>query len=187
MFSESIFHNIFECKDCEYKIVVRFDDCCRKPFQVVVVDTKLYPNPRIYEQCVHCGGVMKNRPLKHKIFSESIRGEFNDGGYEKWREDVSNDRINVQKYVSYWNYLTSPKGKYHEYLNSENWKIKRKEVLDRDNYTCKICNVNAAVHVHHLTYSNIFHEHLEDLISIRAECHSKNHKEEFVKRIGINY
>lgn len=31
---------------------------------------------------------------------------------------------------------------YHELLNTENWKLKRQEILDRDNYTCKRCGIS---------------------------------------------
>jgi 5-methylcytosine-specific restriction endonuclease McrA len=64
--------------------------------------------------------------------------------------------------------------KYKAYLKSDKWKAKRKEVLERDDYTCQECGFRAW-QVHHLTYKNIFNEPLEDLISICGDCHRDIH------------
>ena len=60
---------------------------------------------------------------------------------------------------------------YKEYLKSESWQIKRKQVLRRDK-RCRICGSNnVQLHVHHLSYKNLGNEPLEDLVTLCYECH----------------
>ena len=66
--------------------------------------------------------------------------------------------------------------RYHAYLDSPQWKSKRGKILERDNYTCRHCGAtNTALHVHHITYERIYHEHPEDLITLCKTCHEKEH------------
>jgi 5-methylcytosine-specific restriction endonuclease McrA len=62
---------------------------------------------------------------------------------------------------------------YNQYLNSDKWKLKRKKVLERDNYLCQACLTNKAEEIHHLTYENIYDEPLYQLISVCKRCHDK--------------
>ena len=64
--------------------------------------------------------------------------------------------------------------KYEEYLQSNDWKIIRDNIISRDTL-CKICNSALSVEVHHLTYKNIFNEKEEDLIGICRPCHGIQH------------
>jgi len=65
------------------------------------------------------------------------------------------------------------KSNYHEYLESEEWKQKRRAVIQRANFCCEICgdNIGWRGEVHHSTYENIFEEAEEDLIYCCSECH----------------
>ena len=68
--------------------------------------------------------------------------------------------------------------KYGDFLKSSYWKNVKKEVLKRDKNTCSECGSNKYLHVHHLSYSHHFEEHLhlEDLITLCKSCHEKTHK-----------
>ncbi|SEH31559.1 HNH endonuclease [Chryseobacterium culicis] len=179
---ETEFHDIFQCKECQYQEIVRFDECCRDPFKIVVNDNSFSPNFRLYDQCKNCGGTKRNFPLKYTKDIE-IRGEFDMDYYDQWKNNISHDKNLAYESVSYSNYLSSPRGKYHEYLESQEWKVKRKQVFDRDNNLCQRCKKESALHVHHLTYDNIFKEKLEDLMSVCPECHSQIHYEELISKI----
>lgn len=72
--------------------------------------------------------------------------------------------------------------KYNEYLNSEKWKVKRKKVLERDNYLCQACLTNKAEQIHHLTYNNIYDEPLYELISVCKRCHIKIEEQKNLKK-----
>ena len=60
-----------------------------------------------------------------------------------------------------------------KYLESPNWKEKRKRVLDRDGNRC-VCG-EPATHVHHKTYENLGSEPLSDLIALCRNCHDGYH------------
>jgi 5-methylcytosine-specific restriction endonuclease McrA len=63
---------------------------------------------------------------------------------------------------------------YQDYLASNEWQEKRLEVLERDDFTCQHCGIEAT-EVHHLTYARIFHEALDDLVSLCRDCHAEIH------------
>lgn len=183
LFYETDFHDIYICNNCEFQIVKKFDDCCQNPDLIVVNDVKFFPNFRLYHQCRKCGGAKRNFPLKYTAEIE-IRGEFDLEYFEEWRTNVNRDKNLAYESVSYSNYLTSPQGKYHKYLDSPEWKAKRQLVFERDENLCQECKSAPAFHVHHLTYANIFNEKLEDLLSVCAECHSKIHHQELMDKIN---
>ena len=72
---------------------------------------------------------------------------------------------------------------YSNYLNSDEWFIKRAKVLRRDNFLCQNCLINNASQVHHTTYkgvdvyNSIYNEALWDLKSVCKECHEKLHED----------
>ncbi|KKL98508.1 hypothetical protein LCGC14_1823690 [marine sediment metagenome] len=65
---------------------------------------------------------------------------------------------------------------YKAYLSSTEWQEKRELVLKRDK-CCQHCNSTDNLLVHHITYEHIFHEHMEDLITLCKKCHFKEHPE----------
>ena len=62
---------------------------------------------------------------------------------------------------------------YHQYIQSDEWKEKRRQVFERDGYLC-ICGRKSTV-IHHKHYKNIGKEPLSDLISLCEECHFDLH------------
>jgi hypothetical protein len=77
--------------------------------------------------------------------------------------DYSRDHFERQK--KYYN---------ETYLNSEEWKHKRKLMMDFYKGKCQKCN-SFATDMHHLTYDNIFKEKFDDLIPLCRNCHQKEH------------
>lgn len=69
--------------------------------------------------------------------------------------------------------------KYKRYLKSSRWKAKRWIVLQRDNFICSKCKRKHRLQIHHLTYKNVFHEPLRDLVTLCRLCHKKQHKRYF--------
>lgn len=65
---------------------------------------------------------------------------------------------------------------YGDYLQTEEWKAKRKAALKRAWYRCELCNASKTeLHVHHKTYENRGNEPLSDLIVLCRDCHAKFH------------
>jgi hypothetical protein len=60
---------------------------------------------------------------------------------------------------------------YLRYLRSDEWREKRRLVLERDGYRCQLWLQHVATEVHHKSYAHLGHESLEDLISLCRACH----------------
>ena len=67
------------------------------------------------------------------------------------------------------------KKEYIEYLKSDKWKGIRKQVAERDNFTCQRCgkDVKTYFEIHHKNYKHIFHEEedLSCLVCLCKDCH----------------
>lgn len=61
------------------------------------------------------------------------------------------------------------------YLNSPEWQTKRQAVLYRDNYCCRVCKSNVNLQVHHIHYTSLGNEPLEDLVTLCEKCHQRLH------------
>ena len=65
---------------------------------------------------------------------------------------------------------------YRRYLRSDEWKEKRKEFLESENYECEECG-NKATQVHHKSYENIYNEEREDVEVLCRDCHIEKEEE----------
>lgn len=64
--------------------------------------------------------------------------------------------------------------KYSDQLKHENWKIKRNEILIRDNYECQLCFSDDILQVHHKSYlkNHLAWEYPNNyLITLCQKCH----------------
>jgi len=66
-------------------------------------------------------------------------------------------------------------GSYGEYLWSDHWRKLRTRILASAKGRCQRCGTIAALQVHHTTYDNLGHEHVDDLIAVCRECHDVIH------------
>ena len=66
---------------------------------------------------------------------------------------------------------------YSDKLKDPRWQKKRLEILQRDNFTCRICkDIDSTLHVHHITYNgNPFDADENDLITLCDKCHKTEH------------
>jgi len=62
---------------------------------------------------------------------------------------------------------------YHAYLKSEEWKEKRRAVIQRAEGCCENCGsyIGNRGEVHHNTYERLFEEESDDLTYVCADCH----------------
>lgn len=78
---------------------------------------------------------------------------------------------------------------YTKYLKSEKWAEIKKRLFKKRGKKCEKCGKINILHIHHLTYRNIFNEKDEDLIILCNLCHEKAHgiKKPVVKRRCFNH
>ena len=71
--------------------------------------------------------------------------------------------------------------KYKQQLRSNEWKLKRNEILERDNYCCRECSSKEFLQIHHIKY--IYGRNAWDypnylLITYCGNCHRYLHSKE---------
>lgn len=64
---------------------------------------------------------------------------------------------------------------YKTYIQSENWRKKRENVLIFWGYRCALCFSPNNLHVHHRTYERLGRELITDLIPLCERCHNDHH------------
>ena len=64
---------------------------------------------------------------------------------------------------------------YHEYLESDDWKMLRQIVIDNQDGQCDHCGRDVT-EIHHITYPKTWNEdNLDNLIGLCGPCHMKEH------------
>lgn len=90
--------------------------------------------------------------------------------------------------------LPDTHGSYGALIFHPNWKAKRKEILERDGYKCRVCSSSDELQIHHRQYHFIkatkqfkppwdYPENL--LITLCSKCHSRGHAQYKVPSITI--
>lgn len=74
--------------------------------------------------------------------------------------------------------LIMANGFYRWYLTTEHWKTFRLHALEEHGKICKDCGAtDTSLHVHHLTYENLWEETLDDVVILCHSCHWARHPE----------
>lgn len=64
---------------------------------------------------------------------------------------------------------------YEAYLQSPEWRERRRRTLERDGYRCRVCNSPDNLDAHHRTYERFGEELDEDLTTLCRRCHDFFH------------
>ena len=69
---------------------------------------------------------------------------------------------------------------YEQYIISDEWKSKRNQRCEIDNYKCCMCGssgtMNNPLQCHHITYRNLYKENVyTDLLTLCKNCHKSVH------------
>ena len=104
-------------------------------------------------------------------------GDFSTGRFDSYSLNLEDNGSGF--WVTSCGFFKNRPGRYDIYIsNSKTWKDKRDAVLKRDGYRCRICGSGKNLHVHHITYERLFHEELDDLLTVCNKCHRKLHSED---------
>lgn len=70
---------------------------------------------------------------------------------------------------------------YSEKLKDPRWQKKRLEIMQRDNFTCRLCgDAESELNVHHLYYVSgkaVYEYDNESLVTLCHDCHKSSHNE----------
>ena len=171
------FHNIYECVNCGFWTFTKIEECCRNPWNIVVVEHIDHIKNRLFYQCTNCGYANRAKCLNKKKYDDKIDSDFDIHKYDDRRGKKNQEQIILEQQFQY--FKNSIYYNYYNYLNSDQWKEKRRLVLERDNFICQVCKIAPAENVHHITYDSIYKEPLNVLLSVCRPCHIKIHKSYF--------
>lgn len=157
---------------------------CKHPKTEIRIRTIAGGRTQRIQQCLTCGSavggaIKKDARANDAQFdlslvdrveaeAEARRGEIYERALQRTAELV------VEGYASY-----------EEYLDSEEWAVKRDAVLNRDGHKCQACLVEVATQVHHLTYDRIYEEPMFDLVSVCRACHEKVHAKKIAAAAAV--
>lgn len=66
---------------------------------------------------------------------------------------------------------------YREYLQTEEWKERRRRAMKRAGFRCQVCNQSDTLNVHHRTYERRGDERNDDLLVLCQPCHELFHRQ----------
>lgn len=75
---------------------------------------------------------------------------------------------------------------YLEYLASPAWRARVTLMVENAGNRCERCGVEAELHVHHLTYRNLYNELPRDLVVLCSGCHRRAHGRGDDERLGLD-
>ena len=138
-------------------------------------------------QCLRCGerigGPQAFATLKKPVdqlppWDESLREAWRkqrERHYQAWRtrKDEDYQVARSTESAQWW-------ARYNEYLQSDEWRAKRRAVMERARGVCEGCRSARATQVHHLTYQHAGHvvpggELLWELVAVCDDCHDRAH------------
>lgn len=123
-------------------------------------------------QCRRCGEKCSN-PIKREVaVKDGSVPDFDEVLLERYRKERSDaiKRADESESSEWWDWYT-------EYLDSTEWREKRKQVLRRAQYLCEGCRSAEATQVHHLTYRHVGDELLFELVAVCEGCHERCHRD----------
>jgi hypothetical protein len=171
------YHNFNECLNCKSIFKSEFEDCCRNPDTIFVIEHYGNNDKRIFKQCLNCGGAFRKDKFAFKTHGNLFEREFSETNFNNWNKKRNDESSVISEQIEV--YRKSRFYNYHRYLQSEEWKIIRDKVIERDNGICLHCKIKPAQEVHHKHYKTIYKETLGDLESVCSDFHRAIHKSVF--------
>lgn len=154
---------------------------CEKIKQAATDAELMYDESKCRHLCAVCGNMPFDRVRESTFFVHPcpFMDEMTDGYSTEDRFDQYGLTLIDNGggfYVTSCGFFKNRPGRYDTYIGSSKaWKEKRAAVLERDHYRCKICGSCMDLHVHHVTYERLYHEELDDLITLCGKCHRRLH------------
>jgi len=120
----------------------------------------------------------KHNELEANLFKkkEALQKEMAkvDRLCEELREEATKPNNNKWDFTNLVMYSKERTRKKNLYMLSREWDEKRRQKLKEADYKCQDCSISGkSLDVHHLTYDNLGHELMSDLIALCRKCHLK--------------
>lgn len=134
---------------------------------------KIKEKPENKHSCKYCGKQAKWKKSK----TRQNRGKYcSRKCYNEWQKSEENIGPNNPNYID--------GGRHETHIQTlrkrEPWKLWRKAVYERDNYTCQFCGiVGGKIHPHHIKFKKQFPQLIYEIsngITLCEKCHMQLHR-----------
>ena len=129
---------------------------------------------QIRSQCIDCGFTYSGSVAKSQCPPEHLLSDVDEDA-AKVASSLSHNKLMALHEQAKLERRHEWFRMYDAYLQSDEWKERRRLVFVRDNYICQGCLTCRAEQVHHLSYANVGEELLFELMSICKQCHDRIH------------
>lgn len=104
------------------------------------------------------------------VFDETLRERYDRARQQHWQSKREADAAERDRQNREW------WAWYNRYLQSPQWRERRRLVFSRARGMCEGCREETATQVHHLTYAHVGNEFLFELVAVCDECHERLHE-----------
>ena len=109
-----------------------------------------------------------------KLMPEELLSKTHTGNLLENLDEVTQAEVLELRYIEHT--LQKKNMTYNQQLNNPRWKAKRILILERDNYSCMLCDSNNKLHVHHIKYIGKAWEAPDEyLVTLCSICHKTIH------------
>lgn len=156
-----------------------------------ILTIRTYKNGSVaaVEQCFSCGKHIRSVSKKEvknlrrlPAFNENIEeslykriSDWHRKQYQSWQKAKIAFNDDLMKKIKSGEISRVDKSTFASYYDSDQWKITRARILERDDNICQACEAVAEC-VHHLLYERLGRENDLDLISLCSSCHFEIHQ-----------
>lgn len=138
--------------------------------------TKMYAR-----QCLSCGEVLKTENgmwIKADKVLQKDKIKPIDDNMKRDRQDLIHTLTSALFEKKRMLMKEQLREGYHSYLDTPEWREKRKLVMERAGGLCEGCRKEKAEVVHHTTYEHAGDEFLFELLALCRVCHTRIHEKE---------
>ena len=129
---------------------------------------------QLVHQCLDCGERASSNALSQSAVNMADVPEFDQELLNSNRENKNRAAKNIEDRFDRNKWFES----YDKYLGSDDWKDKRRLVMERAGNVCEGCRKRQAIEIHHITYDHAGNEFLFELVAVCEECHERLHTSE---------
>jgi hypothetical protein len=146
---------------------------CTCTAKVLTVRTFRNNSQHYAYQCITCGQTEKS--IKKEDAEKLVATGEKLEPYDESAADRYRNMLRTVNDLTRMDQKARRLQEYNLYLQSEEWALRRKKVIERCGNICEGCRRKQVEHIHHLTYTHTGRELLFQLVGLCESCHKAAH------------
>lgn len=121
-------------------------------------------------QCLRCGRAVTSAIARSRLNPSDVVSDWDELLYEAYQRE-RREALQEQREQERSEWFQ----RHDNYLQSSEWREKRRKVLRRARGLCEGCGNRQPTQVHHLSYAHWGNELLWELVAVCDDCHDRAH------------